>query len=74
MMPNHPQPHDRSMRILRIALLVFGGQIVILYVLHFLFLSGTSVFEVFNDGWDYRYFYWGAQAWLAGHDPLSFCA
>jgi hypothetical protein len=55
--------------LLRIVLLVFGGQIVVFFALHALFPTGSSVFGVFVDGWDYHYFYQAAQAWLAGSDP-----
>jgi glycosyl transferase family 87 len=73
MMYRAPQtPCPRAISLLRVVALVFGGQIVIFFVLRALFLPGASVFAWFNDGWDYRYFYWGAQAWLAGHDPYRF--
>lgn len=68
--PQTPSPEASSL--LRLVALVFGGQIVIFFALHALFPSGTSVLAWFNDGWDYRYFYWGAQAWLSGHDPYRF--
>jgi len=58
--------------LLRIVLLVLGGQGVIFYVLHILFGSKDPVFAVFFDGgFDYAYFHHGAQAWLAGRDPYG---
>lgn len=62
-------PCPRAISLLRIVALVFGGQIAVLSVLHALFPGGASVFAMFDDGWDYRYLYWGARVWLAGHDP-----
>ena len=64
----HP-PSPREVMLLRIVLLVFGGQIVVFFALHALFPTGSSVFGVFVDGWDYHYFYQAAHAWLAGSDP-----
>jgi hypothetical protein len=70
MMPRDTQsPYPRAISLLRVVALVFGGQIAVFSVLRALFPGGASVFAMFNDGWDYRYFYWGAQAWLTGHDP-----
>ena len=72
-MPNHPQPScPRATALLRVVLLVFGGQVVIFYALHNLFRSEDSALAVFFDGgFDYTYFYQGAQAWLAGRDPYG---
>jgi len=72
-MHNDPQPsRPRGSLLLRVVLLVFGGQMVIFYVLDNLFLSRDSVFAVFVDGgWDYKFFHQGAQAWLAGRDPYG---
>lgn len=70
MMDRNPPPvASRENLLLRYVLLIFGGQIVILFAVHRLYLSGTSVFAGFTDGWDYRFFYQASQAWLAGKDP-----
>jgi hypothetical protein len=72
-MPNGPQQScARASLLLRVVLLVFGGQMVAFYVLQILFRNRDSVFAVFvGGGWDYEFFYRGAQAWLAGRDPYA---
>jgi len=60
---------ERATRLLRVALLVFGGQLFVLHVLHFLFASGGSVFADLWYSRDFACFYNGARAWLAGRDP-----
>lgn len=69
MEPTPRTAQQRTDELLRIALLVLGGQIVILYFLHFLFVSGTSVFSAFFQSFDYMYFHDGAREWLARRDP-----
>lgn len=56
---------------LRIVLLVFGGQIAVLYCVHFLFTSGASIFGAFFQSFDFVYFHNGARAWMAGRDPYT---
>lgn len=72
-MPKEPQPScARAHLLLRVVLLVFGGQLVTFYVLDIAFRCPDSVFAVFVDGgWDYAFFHQAAQAWLAGRDPYS---
>lgn len=61
----------RTSELLRIVLLVFGGQIAVLYCMHFLFVSGGPVFGAFFQSFDFVYFHNGARAWLAGRDPYT---
>ena len=72
-MPNDPQQScARASLLLRVVLLVFGGQVVTFYALDILFRNRDSVFAVFVDGgWDYEFFYRAVQAWLGGRDPYS---
>jgi hypothetical protein len=57
------------MSMLRIVLLVFGGQVFILGVLYLLLLREGSASGVLAQTFDFGYFYAGAKAWLAGRDP-----
>lgn len=62
---------QRVNSLLRIVLLVFGAQILILYVVHFLYARGTSVFREFYDGYDFAFFHSAAVAWRSGHNPYQ---
>lgn len=52
-------------------LLVFGAQILILFLVHFLYARGTSVFRGFYEGYDFVYFHSAAVAWRSGHNPYE---
>jgi hypothetical protein len=59
------------MRLLRIVLLVFGGQILILFALYLLLMRDGSSSGVLAQTYDFGYFYDGARAWLAGRNPYG---
>jgi hypothetical protein len=65
------QSCQRVRSLLRVVLLVFGGQIVFIFLVHFIFAKGTPVFKGFCDGYDFTYFHSAAQAWRNGHDPYQ---
>jgi Glycosyltransferase family 87 len=62
---------QRVSSLLRAVLLVFGGQILIIFLAHFLYARGTSVFKGFCEGYDFTYFHRAAQAWRMGHNPYQ---
>lgn len=68
-MPNHPPKPAHSARMLRIVLLVFGGQIFILCAVYLLLWRESSSSGILSQTYDFGYFYDGAKAWLAGRDP-----
>jgi hypothetical protein len=68
-MPNHQPKPGQSASLLRIVLLVFGGQIFILGSMYLLLLRGGPASGVLAQTFDFGYFYDGARAWLAGRDP-----
>jgi len=72
MMPQTPATaRHRTNELLRIVLLVFGGQVAVLYFLHFVYISGGSIFGAFFQSLDFVYFHNAARVWLAGRDPYT---
>lgn len=69
---SEPQPGTvRTMRLLRIALLVFGGQILVLSALALLLAPDRSSSSVLAHTVDFDLFRDGARAWLAGRNPYE---
>ena len=68
-MPDHQPKPGQSARLLRIVLLVFGGQIFILAAVYLLLMREGSSSGLLAQTFDFGYFYNGARAWLAGRDP-----
>jgi len=66
-----PRARHRTTQLLRLVLLLFGGQILVLYFVHFLFGGSETVFQGFRQGLDFGYFHTAARAWLAGRDPYT---
>ncbi len=66
-----PASRQPARQLLRIALLVFGGQVLLLYVAHWVFQSANTIFGAFFLSHDFVYFYDGARTWRDGHDPYT---
>ena len=71
MTPFDTASRQRARQLLRIALLVFGGQVLLLYVVHWVYQSGSGVISTFFESYDFVYFYNGARAWRDGHNPYT---
>ncbi len=71
MTPFDTASRQRARQLLRIALLVFGGQVLLLYVVHWVYQSGSGVISTFFQSHDFVYFYNGARAWREGHNPYT---
>lgn len=62
----------RTSSLVRIALLVFGGQILICFFLHWLYANGATFLSILFPGYhDFDFFHAAARSWLAGANPYT---
>jgi hypothetical protein len=64
-------PRNGARELLRLVLLVFGGELLALYCARYLSTRDFNVFGMLYLGPDFPFFYEGARAWLSGRDPYT---